>query len=52
MVPAKYRAIDAAVVARAMVAASRSPSAGRFVVESDAIPRLAAGAHGGSLPRS
>jgi uncharacterized protein YbjT (DUF2867 family) len=52
LVPAKYRAIDAAVVARAMVAASRSPSAGRFIVESDAIPRLAAGAHGGSLPRS
>lgn len=50
LVPARYRVIPAATVARALVAASRSPAAGRFVVESDAIARLAAGEHGDSLP--
>ncbi|MFO1398562.1 MAG: NAD(P)H-binding protein [Burkholderiales bacterium] len=47
LVPARYRAIPAATVARALVAASRSSADGRFVVESDAIPGLAAGERGG-----
>jgi hypothetical protein len=34
-----------------MVAASRWSSAGRFIAESDAIPRLAAGTHAESMPR-
>jgi uncharacterized protein YbjT (DUF2867 family) len=43
VVPAKFRPIGSAAVARAMVAAARADEAGRFVVESDAIPGLAAG---------
>ncbi|MFO1414094.1 MAG: NAD(P)H-binding protein [Burkholderiales bacterium] len=50
LVPARYRAIPAATVARALVAASRSPAAGRFVIESDAIARLAASERGDSMP--
>lgn len=50
LVPARYRAIPAATVARAMVAAARSSAAGRFVVESDAIARLAASERVDSLP--
>lgn len=41
VVPAKLRPIGAAVVARAMVTAARADEAGRYVVESDAIRRLA-----------
>lgn len=50
LVPARYRAIPAATVARALVAASRSPAPGRFVVESDAIARLATSESGDLLP--
>lgn len=42
LIPAKYRPIGAAVVAQALVNASRSDAVGRFVVESDALQRLAA----------
>lgn len=42
LLPARYRPIDARLVARALLAASRSSEPGRFVVESDAIRGLAA----------
>ena len=51
LVPARYRAIPAATVAKALVAASHATAEGRFVVESDAIGRLAASERGGSLQR-
>jgi uncharacterized protein YbjT (DUF2867 family) len=40
LIPPRYRPIDAAVVARAMLACARSPTEGRHVIESDAIARL------------
>ncbi len=40
LIPARYRPIDAAVVARAMLACTRSSTEGRHVIESDAIARL------------
>jgi uncharacterized protein YbjT (DUF2867 family) len=51
LVPARYRAVAAATVAKAMLAASRSTAEGRYVIESDAIAALAATARGDSLPR-
>jgi uncharacterized protein YbjT (DUF2867 family) len=42
LLPARYRPVDAAAVARAMLARARDAEAGRFVVESDAIARLGA----------
>jgi len=42
LIPAKYRPIEGAAVARALLACLRSDAEGRFVVESDAIARLAA----------
>ena len=51
LVPARYRAVPAAMVAKALLAASRSAAEGRFVVESDAIERLAATTPSDSLPR-
>ena len=41
LLPARYRPIDARLVARALLAASRTSEAGRFVVDSEAIRRLA-----------
>ncbi len=46
VLPARWRPVSAVVVARAMLACAKTDSPGRFVVESDAIVRLAAaGAH-------
>jgi uncharacterized protein YbjT (DUF2867 family) len=49
LVPAKYRAVAARTVARALVAAAHAGGAGRYVVESDAIERLAAGSYAPSV---
>lgn len=44
LIPARYRPIAAAEVARAMLACAKAREGGRFVIESDEIHRIAAGA--------
>ena len=42
LLPARYRPVSADVVARAILVCAKSAQPGRTIVESDALPRLAA----------